>query len=111
MRKKNGFSFRNEMNRTRSALMTAALVLVAAGAGQADTVTNTSSNFSLGYGYTTDPAWTTTETSGANTPTTQGSFSFTPTVSGSFFSGNGPTFLSRVLAGASGSANESGDSS
>jgi hypothetical protein len=61
--------------------------------------TNTSANFSLGYGAqaTSGSPWNTTETSGANTATTLGSFSFIPTLSGPPFSSSGPIFPSRVL--------------
>jgi hypothetical protein len=65
----------------------------------AQAVTVVSSNFSLGYGWTggiTGP-FTTSETSGANTPTVIGDFTFTPSslVGGS--SGSGPRFPNRVL--------------
>jgi hypothetical protein len=60
--------------------------------------TVTSSNFSLGFGYTEDPfGWTTVETSSANTPTALGDFTFVPTVTSSNNSSGGCTFPGRVL--------------
>jgi hypothetical protein len=76
------------------------------------TVTNTSANFSIGFGFTNVfMPWNDSETSGSNTSTTQGGFTFVPTVTSSLFSGTGPTFVGRVLGNGAG-ANEgaSGDS-
>ena len=63
-----------------------------------------SEEFSLGYGFTNSPqTWNTSETAGANTPTTIGDFTFTPVVSGGATSGTGPRFPNRVFtAGAAG---------
>jgi len=58
-----------------------------------------SSDFSLGYGASTNvsPVWTTSETSGANTATTIGDFSFQPAPVTARYSDKGVTFPSRVL--------------
>jgi len=92
------------------------LVLIALGLINSQAATIVSSDFSFGYGYTPpgipNGSWTTDETSGNNTSTTQGNFTFTPSVSGAVFGSVGPIFTNRVLAngsvgymGASGSFN------
>lgn len=62
----------------------------------------TSADFTFGFGATLAPpnlnAWTTTETAGGNSSTTQGNFTFSPTVSGLPFTSNGPVFTGGVLA-------------
>jgi len=76
-------------------------------AAQAATATLTSSNFSVGFGFTNasaDPpvpfGWNTSETAGQNTPTTQGDFTFVPTVTSANNSSGGCTFIDRVLESA-----------
>jgi hypothetical protein len=56
-----------------------------------------SSEFSLGYGYTGSKTWNTSETSGANTATTIGDFTFLPTLVSGHMSSWGPRFPNRVL--------------
>jgi len=85
-------------NSRNGTALSAALLFLSSMALQADIVTVNSSPFSLGYGFISPGVWSTNETSGANTPTTQGDFQFLPTVSSPLLTGNGPTFPSRVLS-------------
>lgn len=80
-------------------LASCALVLLATSAVQGTVVVITSDEFSLGYGATetSGNAWTTSETSGANTATTLGDFSFEPAPYALNYSQRGPTFPGRVL--------------
>lgn len=79
------------------------LALVSAAVGflpslaAATIVTITSSNFSIGLGYTSAQTWNNSETSAANTPTVQGDFTFTPVVTATNLTTHGPFFPNRVL--------------
>jgi len=75
----------------------AALLLLPSMSLRADIVTVVSSNFSLGFGYTSAATWNTSETSSTNTPTTQGDFQFLVSASSPFLTTHGPTFTNRVL--------------
>jgi len=77
----------------------AAASLFASTSMAVQTVSLTSSTFSLGYGFgdTFSPIWV---ASSPNTSTTQGNFSFSPTVVdtlSSYYSGTAPGFPNRVL--------------
>jgi len=85
---------------TTSLRFAVALLFGIGGAQVAAAVTIQSAPFSLGYGFIGPGAtgtWKTTETSGANTPTTQGDFTFSPLVTGGQFDSTGPGFPARVL--------------
>jgi hypothetical protein len=60
----------------------------------------TSADFHIAYGASVngDNAWSTDETAGINSPTTQGDFVFSLAPVGAKFSGGGPTFVNGVLA-------------
>jgi hypothetical protein len=60
-----------------------------------------SPDFSLGYGCTSiisGQGWTTEETAGVNSPTTQGLFTFSAVPSGSAYQSDGISFVNRIAA-------------
>jgi hypothetical protein len=87
------------MNRSLLCRLSVAMLVVLVNGSLSRANVLSSAPFSLGYGFSGDPAstWNVSETASVNTPTTQGNFTFVPAPVGDRFSGDGPTFINRVL--------------